>query len=438
METVYRDYAPKGVRFVYLYKALAHPELNGYVNPITLEERLMHVEEAKRVLGSEIGWIADNMANELKHALGNRQNSEYLLDPEGRILRVRVWSDPDQLRRDLAEFVGSVENPTEVSDLNMTIRPAPEHAQTGVVPRIDKPGTYRALVSRPQLAKTDEPFYTKLRAEADQELLRSGDGKLYLAFLLDPLHGVHWNNLAPVMDVELLAPEGVRITPAKLQGPKVEEDADADPREFLIHVNRGDSQEPLGIRFRYFACTDTWCRPVTQEYLITWEVDRDAGRVRSGRMDFNRTGPGRGQGGRRGQGGGPRRAGGGFGPQRSVERLLARDTDGDDRLTAEELPEQMRRNFDRMDRDGDGYVEPSEIEALMQRDVGRNRPPGGLGGLTRWDSDGDGQLSIEEVPPQMERRFRQLDTNRDGFLDQAEVSAMRGRGRAPAGRGNGN
>ena len=139
----------------------------------------MHVEEAKRVLGSEIAWIADNMANELKHALGNRQNSEYLVDPKGRILRVRAWSDPDQLRRDLAEFVGSVENPTEVSDLNMTIRPAPEHAQTGVVPRIEKPGTYRTLVSRPQLAKTDEPFYTKLRAEADQDLLRSGEGKLY-------------------------------------------------------------------------------------------------------------------------------------------------------------------------------------------------------------------------------------------------------------------
>ena len=438
METVYRDYAPKGVRFVYLYKALAHPELNGYVNPITLEERLMHVAEAKRVLGSEIAWIADNMANELKRALGNRQNSEYLLDPEGRILRVRAWSDPDQLRRDLAELVGPVEDPTEVSDLNMKIRPAPEHAQTGVVPRIEKPGAYRTLVSRPQLAKTDEPFYTKLRAEADQDLLRSGEGKLYLAFLLDPLHGVHWNNLAPVMDVELSAPEGVRITPAKLQGPKVEEDADADPREFLVHVKRGDSQEPLGMRFRYFACTDTWCRPVTQEYLITWEVDRDAGRVRSGRMDFNRTGPGRDPGGRRGQGGGSRRAGGGFDPQWSVERLLARDTDGDDRLTPAELPEQMRRNFDRMDRDGNGYVEPSEIEALMQRGVGRNRPPGGLGGLTRWDSDGDGQLSIEEVPPQMERRFGQLDTNQDGLLDQAELSAMRGRGRGPAGRGNGN
>ncbi|MYB51531.1 MAG: hypothetical protein F4X77_04930 [Acidobacteriia bacterium] len=437
METVYRDYAPKGVRFLYLYKALAHPELNGYVNPITLEERLMHVEEARRVLGSEIAWIADNMANELKHALGNRQNSEYVLDPEGRILRARAWSDPDQLRRDLAEFVGPVENPTEVSDLNMQIMPAPEHAKTGVVPRIEKPGTYRTLISRPQLAKTGEPFYTKLRAEADQDLLRSGEGKLYLAFLLDPLHGVHWNNLAPAMDVELSASEGVRITPAKLQGPKVEEDADADPREFLVHVKRGDSQEPLGMRFRYFACTDTWCRPVTQEYLITWEVDRDAGRVRSGRMDFNRTGPGRGPRGRPGQGGRPRGAGGGFGSQQFVERLLARDRDGDDRLTLEELPERMRRNFDHMDRDGDGHVEPSEIQAMMQQDVGRNRPPEGRGGLARWDSDGDGQLSIEEVSPQIERRFGQLDTNRDGLLDQAELSVMRGRGRAPPSRRQG-
>ena len=435
---MYRDYSPKGVEFVYLYKALAHPELNGYINPITLEERLMHVEEAKRVLGSEIAWIADNMANELKRALGNRQNSEYLLDPEGRVLRVRAWSDPDQLRRDLAEFVGPVENPTEVADLNMEIKPAPEHAPTGVVPRIQKPGTYRTLISRPQLAKTDQPFYTKLRAEADQELLRSGEGSLYLAFLLDPLHGVHWNNLAPAMDVELFAPDGVTITPAKMQGPKVDEEADADPREFLVHVNRGDSQEPLGMKFRYFACTETWCRPVTQEYLIAWEVDRDAGRVRSGRMDFDRTGQRRVPGGGRGRGAGPLGRGGGAGPGDSIEHLLTGDVDGDDRLTLEELPEQMRRNFDRIDRDRDGYVEPSELEAMMQRGAGRTRPAGGLGGMARWDADGDGMLSIEEAPPQMERRFGPLDTNGDGLLDQAELSAMRGRGRAPAGRGNRN
>ena len=52
METIYRDYEPKGVKFRYIYKALEHPELDGYVQPFSLEERLMHVKEAGRRLGS--------------------------------------------------------------------------------------------------------------------------------------------------------------------------------------------------------------------------------------------------------------------------------------------------------------------------------------------------------------------------------------------------
>ncbi len=57
LETVERDYAPQGVRFYYVYKALAHPEYNGYVAPYTLEDRLMHVAEAERTLGSRIPWL---------------------------------------------------------------------------------------------------------------------------------------------------------------------------------------------------------------------------------------------------------------------------------------------------------------------------------------------------------------------------------------------
>ncbi len=441
METVYRDYSPKGVRFVYLYKALAHPELNGYVNPVTLEERLMHIEEAKRTLGSEIPWVADTMANDLKRALGNRQNSEYLLDPEGQVLQARAWSDPDQLRRDLEALVGPVEARTEVSDLKMRFQPPPEHAPTGVVPRISKPGTYRTLVTEPQLATTNDPFYVKLRAEAERSLLATGSGKLYLAFLPDPLHGVHWNNRAPGMELSLSAPKGVEIAPDRLEGPRVEEDADADPREFLVDVNLGGSREPLQLKFRYFACTETWCRPISQEYLITWEVDRYAGRVRSQRIDFNRaTRPGRGlgSGGRRGQGRGQAGPAGASGAESLTERLWAADIDGDGRLALEELPEQMRPRFDRIDLDRDGYANPSEIESMMQRRGVPNGPAGGPGGLMQGDSDGDGKLSMDEVPPQTERRFDQLDTNGDGFLDRDELSSMRGRSRGPGGPGGRN
>ena len=36
METVERDYTPKGVQFYYLYKQLAHPELSNYIDPFDL------------------------------------------------------------------------------------------------------------------------------------------------------------------------------------------------------------------------------------------------------------------------------------------------------------------------------------------------------------------------------------------------------------------
>ena len=29
--------------------------------------------------------------------------------------------------------------------------------------------------------------------------------------------------------------------------------------------------------FRYYACTDDWCIPVEQDYLITWSLDPDSG-----------------------------------------------------------------------------------------------------------------------------------------------------------------
>jgi hypothetical protein len=35
LEAIERDYSDRGVKFYYIYKALAHPENNGYVTPFT-------------------------------------------------------------------------------------------------------------------------------------------------------------------------------------------------------------------------------------------------------------------------------------------------------------------------------------------------------------------------------------------------------------------
>ena len=66
----------------------------------------MHVAQAERQLGSRIPWLVDTMTNGLKHALGDMPNSEFIVDPDGRVAARRAWSDPTALRRDLKRIVG--------------------------------------------------------------------------------------------------------------------------------------------------------------------------------------------------------------------------------------------------------------------------------------------------------------------------------------------
>ncbi len=433
METIFADYSPKGVRFYYLYKALAHPELNGYVKPVTLEERLMHVREAQRVLGSKITWICDTMDNDAKHALGNRPNSEFVIDPDGLIVRMRTWSSPDQLRADLEELVGPVEDPTRVSDLDMPTPEGREIASTGVVPPIQSPGGMVPLKLHPRVGKT--PHYAKLRAEVTTDFFRDGKGIMYLGFHMDPIYNVHWNNLVDPIQFELTPPDGIKLSPTSGEGPKVDVASDSDPREFLVEIEGAESREPIELTVRYFACNseEGWCIPVTQQVAIRLERDRDGGRA----FGRGRTG---------GQRGSP------AGPRSMAERLRSRDRDGDGKLSRDEVPERMARRFDRMDTNGDGFIDGEELAAMARRRPGGgNRQPGMrprspeafIARMMQNDQNGDGKLGRDEMPEPMARRFDRMDSNGDGFVDGEELAEVarrfggRGRPGGPTGAGGG-
>ena len=162
-------------------------------------------------------------------------------------------------------------------------------AQTGVVARVQVPPRMTPLTSKPlqtnplqtnplqtnPLQGAGDPHYAKLRVES------SGD-QLYLGIFLDPLYKVHWNNKAPPLEYEIKPPPGVSVNPAAGTAAKVGLDADADPREFLVDVD-GRSDKPMRITIKYFACDDaeTFCKPVRQEYLVSFDRDRDGGSRRS-------------------------------------------------------------------------------------------------------------------------------------------------------------
>jgi len=274
-----RDYASQGVEFYYIYKYLAHAGAKGYVQPFTLEERLLHIVESKRTLGTEIPWICDSMSNNLKHALGDAPTSEFVIDPQGKIVRRRAWGSAAQLRRDLEELIGPVENPTKLVDLKLKTAPPPKVAAQGIVNPIRRPGGMKPLRIVPEIKPGDQPFYVKLRPQADRQLLSTGTGKLYLDFRLDPIYHVHWNNLTRPIRIELDSPGEMTATPNPAEGPQVDEPSDIDPREFLIDVSQWSYRKPIRLTVHYFACNDEqgWCKPMTQRYAIHLSEDDEDG-----------------------------------------------------------------------------------------------------------------------------------------------------------------
>jgi len=56
---------------------------------------------------------------------------------------------------------------------------------------------------------------------------------------------------------------------------------------------------------------------------------------------------------------------------------------------------------------------------------GPGRGTGRMPDLMELDKDGDGKISRQEAPERMQGFFEMLDTNKDGFLDKAEIAAMR-------------
>jgi HlyD family secretion protein len=131
-------------------------------------------------------------------------------------------------------------------------------------------------------------------------------------------------------------------------------------------------------------------------------------------------GSGAGSGGGR-PGGGPGGGGGG--------RMdwMSHDKNGDGKVSKDEVPEPAQNFFDNVDANKDGFIDQSDIEAMRAR-----RGAGGAGGgggqrgnLMSNDKDGDGKVSRDEAPAFMQSFFDRMDANGDGFVDQEESDAAR-------------
>ena len=101
-------------------------------------------------------------------------------------------------------------------------------------------------------------------------------------------------------------------------------------------------------------------------------------------------------------------------------------------VTQEQFDADTRARFARLDANGDGMVEASEIEAELAQRAVRHRHKGERKGgrlLRRFDADRDGKVTRDEFMQSVGRHFAEFDLNSDGRITDADLPpSMRGRG----------
>jgi Ca2+-binding EF-hand superfamily protein len=159
-----------------------------------------------------------------------------------------------------------------------------------------------------------------------------------------------------------------------------------------------------------------------------------AGLLALGAVDAQAQDPGRG--GRPGPGGQGGPGGRGF---MMSPLMTALDTDGDGELSAKEI-DAASVTLKTLDKDKDGKLSAEEL-----RPAGGFGGRGGMGGgnatqrltaMLAFDKDGDGKVSKAELPERLQNLMATGDTNKDGFLDKAELTKI-AETRAAAGGGFG-
>jgi len=353
IEATSQAYESGDIRFFYIYRYLSHPENNGYLQPFHIMERARQAQLAVQLLQTRIPWLLDTMDNEVAKTLLHEGNhaSIFIFSSDGRQRFAGAISDLSAFRKALENLAGAPDAanaPSRTPALKLkpiNLKPAEVVSRIEFNPVVD---AFLPLEISPQASRS--PYYVKLRAEASTTLLKSGAGKVYLGFHIDPLYNMEWDNSKDPLKYKVYTPEGV-LAPSVNRAPRITaEPMDSEPREFILEARNLDLSKPISIKVEYnVSSPDRRSREkISQSYLVYLRSDPCAGQA------YRRQIP--------------------YGDSSTIRvsindihpDLMKYDANHDGRLERKEVPGTLNMKFPNIDTNGDGYLSDEEYETYLR------------------------------------------------------------------------
>ena len=173
-------------------------------------------------------------------------------------------------------------------------------------------------------------------------------------------------------------------------------------------------------------------RELFDRILSRGDQDQDGKLTREEFMAFRQAAQSRQGQGRRGRGGR------GFDPEMMFERM---DTNGDGKITRDELPAQAPPMLERMDSDGDGAITREELSNFQpgggRGQGGRGQPMNSERMFEQFDANGDGKITEDELPEDAPPLLQRFDRDGDGAVTREELSQGGRGGRSGPGGSSG-